>query len=140
MLKTQKEEIERYEKQVAALLELVPRAISSLDGRVLQKPIDEYNALIVHSIGYIHGEIKVVAPIRCGLEDLSVPRARRPKHHCRFERLHCAIVYFESIVIVMKASGFHENFHCLMKCDVDLRKTLHAMSCCTSERQPNFLW
>ena len=48
MLKTQKEEIERYEKQVAALLELVPRAISSCDGRVLQKPINEYNALIVH--------------------------------------------------------------------------------------------
>ena len=48
MLKTKKEVIERYEKQVAALLERVPRAVSSRDRRVLQKPVDEYNALILH--------------------------------------------------------------------------------------------
>ena len=46
-LKT-KEVIERYEKQVAALLERVPRAVSSRDRRVLQKLVDEYNALILH--------------------------------------------------------------------------------------------
>ena len=48
MLKTNKEVIERYEKQVAAILERVPRAVSSRDRRVLQKPADEYNALILH--------------------------------------------------------------------------------------------
>ena len=48
MLKTKKEVIERYEKQVDALLERVPRAVSSRDRRVLQKPVDEYNALILH--------------------------------------------------------------------------------------------
>ena len=47
MLKT-KEVIARYEKQVAALLERVPRAVSSRDRRVLQKLVDEYNALILH--------------------------------------------------------------------------------------------
>ena len=41
MLKTKKEVIERNEKQVAALLERVPRALSSRDRRVLQKPVDE---------------------------------------------------------------------------------------------------
>ena len=48
MLKTKKEVIERYEKQVAALLERVPRAVSCPDRRVLKKPVDEYNALILH--------------------------------------------------------------------------------------------
>ena len=48
VLKTKKEVIERYEKQVAALLERVPRAVSSRERRVLQKPVDEYNALILH--------------------------------------------------------------------------------------------
>ena len=48
MLKTKKEGIARYEKQVATLLERVPRAVSSRDRRMLQKPVDEYNALILH--------------------------------------------------------------------------------------------
>ena len=48
LLKTKEEVIERYEKHVAALLERVPRAVSSRDRRVLQKPVDEYNALILH--------------------------------------------------------------------------------------------
>ena len=48
MLKTKKEVIERYEKQVAALLERVPRAVSSRDRRVLQKPVGGYDALILH--------------------------------------------------------------------------------------------
>ena len=44
----EKEVIERYEKEVAALLERVSLAVSSRDRRVLQKPADEYNALILH--------------------------------------------------------------------------------------------
>ena len=72
----------------------------------------------------------MVAPIRYGLEDLPVPRARRRKHHhCRLERLHCANVYFKPSVIGMEASGLHDtSFHCLMKCDVG-----------QSARQPNFM-
>ena len=48
MLKTKKDVIERYEKQVAALFERVPRAVSSRDRRVLQKPVDEYDALMLN--------------------------------------------------------------------------------------------
>ena len=42
MLKTKQDMIERYEKQVAALLERVPRAVFSRDRRVLQKQVDEF--------------------------------------------------------------------------------------------------
>ena len=48
MLKTRKEVIARHEKQVAALLERVPLAVSSRDKRALQKPVDECIALILH--------------------------------------------------------------------------------------------
>ena len=48
VLKTKKEVIERYEKQVAALFERVLRAVFSRDRRVLQKLVDEYYALILH--------------------------------------------------------------------------------------------
>ena len=47
MLKTKKDVIERYEKQVAALLDRVPRAVSSRGRRMLQLPADEYNALVL---------------------------------------------------------------------------------------------
>ena len=49
MLKTRKEVIARYEKQVAALLERVPRAVSSFrHKRALPDPVDECNAFILY--------------------------------------------------------------------------------------------
>ena len=57
MLKTKKEMIERCEKQVAALLERVPRAFSSRDRRVLHEQVDEFHALILH-------QRQLVQPIR----------------------------------------------------------------------------
>ena len=47
MLKTMKEDLARYEKQTAALLERAPRAASH-NRREWQKVVDENNALILH--------------------------------------------------------------------------------------------
>ena len=47
MLTTKKDMIERYEKQVAALLERVPRTVFSRDRRVLQKQVDEFKCLFL---------------------------------------------------------------------------------------------
>ena len=63
MLKTKKEMIERCEKQVAALLERVPRAFSSRDRRVLHEQVDEFHALILH-------QRQLVQPIREQLASL----------------------------------------------------------------------
>ena len=60
------------------------------------------------------------------------------------KRLECEIkVLLRSVArkcspacIGMEASGIHDtSFHCLLKCDDDLRKNLHAMLCCLSTRQ-----
>ena len=48
MHKSMKEEVERYEKHVAALLDGVPHAASSRDTRELQEAVDEKIALILH--------------------------------------------------------------------------------------------
>ena len=47
MLKTKKDDLERYEKQTAALLERAPRA-ASRNRRERQKLVDENNALFLH--------------------------------------------------------------------------------------------
>ena len=48
MLKTKKEDLDRYEKQTAALLERALGAASSRDRREWQKVVHENNALILH--------------------------------------------------------------------------------------------
>ena len=63
------------------------------------------------SLGFIHDEVKVVAPIRDGLEDLSFLRATRQKHHhVGAECFHCAEVLFHPSVIGKEASGLRHVF------------------------------
>ena len=53
MLKTKKEDLEKYEKQTAAILERAPRA-ASRDRREWQKVVDESNAQILHHHQLVH--------------------------------------------------------------------------------------
>ena len=70
MLKTKKDMIERYEKQVAALLERVPRAVFSRDRRVLQKQVDEVNALFLHERQLVQTAKEKVAPLMREVQEM----------------------------------------------------------------------
>ena len=75
ILKTKKEMIERYEKQVAALLERVPRAVFSRDRRVLQKLVDEWTSICrswlkTCSITRCRSEVDSVRDGECVTHDL----------------------------------------------------------------------
>ena len=76
----------------------------------------------------IHDEVKVVAPIRYGLEDLSFLQAPRQKHHhVGAECFHCADELFQPSVIGKEASGFYDTSHqCSMKGDAATCKALYT--------------
>ena len=81
MLKMKKDEVERYEKQVAAHLERAPRA-ASRDRREWQKAIDEKNALVLHHRQYVQtAKEKLASLMREMHEEREVRKRRRLGGH-----------------------------------------------------------
>ena len=79
------------------------------------------------TFSFILDEVKVVAPIRYGFEDLSFLRAPKQKHHhVGAECFHCAEVLFQASVIGKKPVDYDTFFQCSIEGDVATRKELYT--------------